>query len=406
MEIYTVGQVTRYIKETFETDDFLQDIWIEGEVSNYRRAPSGHAYFTLKDATSQINCVMFRSRFSTVGVAPENGLAVIAHGRISVYEVQGTYQLYVDLLQPEGVGALHLRLQQLRSSLEREGLFDPARKRPLPQFPQQIGVVTSLGGAVLHDIIQVVSRRYPLVRLLVAPTLVQGDEAGSNICTAIQMLNECPDVDVIIVARGGGSLEELWPFNEEQVARAIFASRIPVVTGIGHETDFTIADWVADCRAPTPSAAAEMVVPDWRECQSQVSELRRRLFAAAVTRVRDERTALESAVEHLQHNSPASIIDRYRQRIDDFTRQMNLALRRDLNTLRARLDGRQQQLESLNPLSVLARGYSICRHDLKGITIKSLAQVTVDDPVSVQVTDGIFQTRVVRSGPQERELNA
>jgi len=395
MEIYTVGQVTRYIKETLEADDFLQDIWVEGEISNYRRAPSGHAYFTLKDASSQINCAMFRSRFSASSVAPENGLAVIAHGRISVYEIQGAYQLYVDLLQPEGVGVLHLKLQQLKSELEREGLFDASRKRQLPHFPERIGVVTSLGGAVLHDIIRVIGRRYPLAELLVAPTLVQGDEAAGKICDAIRMLNDYGDIDVLILARGGGSLEELWPFNDEKVARAIFASRIPVVTGIGHETDFTIADWVADCRAPTPSAAAEIVVPDRRECRNQVNELRRRLTLAALTHVEDERAALEAAVEHLQHNSPESTVERYRQRLDDLTRQMALALRHEFDTLHIKLQSRQEQIESLNPLSILARGYSICWHDQQRVIVKSRGQVTPDDTVTVQVTDGVFKTRVV-----------
>ena len=395
MEIYTVGQVTRYIKEVFEVDDFLQDVWIEGEISNLSRAASGHQYFVLKDANCKISCVMFRSYRATSNVSPENGMAVIAHGRISVYDVQGVYQLYVDMLQPEGLGLLHLRLEQLKSALEREGLFDPARKRPLPQFPRRVGVVTSLGGAVLHDIVNVIRRRYPLVEILIAPSLVQGDEAADNICAAIRMLDECGGIDVIIVARGGGSLEDLWPFNEEQVARAIFASRAPVVTGIGHETDFTIADYVADCRAPTPSVAAELVVPNRSERRGEVLDLQQRLARAALTRIRDERVALSGTVGHLRHCSPESIVDRYRQRTDELARRMSLLFRHELETLRLKLQSQQQQLETLNPLAILARGYSICWQENGSEVVRRVEQVFPADLIRVQVADGSFQVKVL-----------
>jgi len=253
MQVRTVSQITAYIKELFEADDSLQDLWIEGEVSNCSRPPSGHIYFTLKDPGAEIACVLWRSQAAALEHLPVEGQAVMVHGRASVYEAKGRYQLYVDWLQPVGEGALFLRLQQLKDKLEREGLFAPERKRPLPPFPRQIGVVTSPVGAAIRDILHVLQRRFPLAEVILAPSQVQGEEAPPQIVAALEMLNAHTDVDVIIVARGGGSLEELWAFNDERVARAIFASRVPVVSGVGHETDYTLSDLVADLRAPTPS---------------------------------------------------------------------------------------------------------------------------------------------------------
>ena len=258
--IYGVSQVTSYLQDLLAYDDLLNDIWIEGEVSNLRRAGSGHAYFSLRDDSSSLRCALFRNSLGHDHLT--DGALVIAHGRVSLYVVRGDLQLIADAIQPEGVGRLQMQLEQLRAQLDREGLFDPSRKRPLPEFPKRIGVVTSPSGAVWHDIQTIIGRRYPLVELLLAPAVVQGDAAAPTIVEAVEALNADADIDAIIVARGGGSLEDLWAFNEEAVARAVFASRAPVVSAVGHETDVTICDLVADVRAATPSEAAEMIVPD------------------------------------------------------------------------------------------------------------------------------------------------
>jgi len=393
VEIHTVGAVTRYLKELLEVDPLLRDLWVEGEISNYVVSAAGHAYFTLKDATSQLRCALFRGRLAAHGsYRPANGAAVIAHGRVSLYEAQGNYQLYVDLLQPEGVGALHLQFELLRSRLEREGLFDPTRKRPLPHFPRRIGVVTSATGAVLHDIITVLRRRYPLVELVLAATLVQGEAAAAQICAAIATLNDHGAVDLMIVARGGGSLEELWPFNEESVARAIYASHVPVVTGIGHETDYTIADLVADLRAPTPSAAAELVVPDWRECQAQVAAWDRQLALLATRRCEAARAAVQHAGQTLARLSPQAQVDRRRQQADDLALRAQAQLAHMLAIWRAKVEGRGLQLGSLDPSAVLGRGYSICW--TKYGVLRSVAQVSPGAAVTVQVGDGSIPTRV------------
>ncbi|MBM2826862.1 MAG: exodeoxyribonuclease large subunit, partial [Dehalococcoidia bacterium] len=241
--IYTVGQVSQYLKLYLESDPLLADVWVSGEMSNYRRYSSGHQYFTMKDSSGQLRCVLFRS--SDMGVALEDGVSVVAHGRFSLYEARGDLQFYVDLVQPEGMGILHLEFLRLKAKLEEEGLFDSSRKRPIPEWPRRVGVITSPDGAVLHDIINIARRRYPLVELVVAPTQVQGDGAVDGITRAFRNMNSLDNIDLVILARGGGSLEELWPFNEETVARAIYGSRAPVISAVGHETDWTIADYVA-----------------------------------------------------------------------------------------------------------------------------------------------------------------
>src|SRR5919201_1753792 len=266
MEITTVSGLTRYLRELFESNFLLQSVWVEGEVSNLRRSTAGHCYFTLKDAEAQIKCAWFAGSMPLGARPPRDGDQVVAHGRVSIYEQRGEYQMYVTVVHPAGAGLLNLRFEELRARLEREGLFDPARKRPLPRFPRRVGVVTSPSGAGFHDVVNVLSRRFPAVEIVLAPTPVQGEEAAPLIAFGLEALNQFAEPDAILVVRGGGSLEDLWAFNEEIVARAIYGSRAPVISGVGHETDLTIADLAADLRAPTPSAAAELVVPDWREC--------------------------------------------------------------------------------------------------------------------------------------------
>lgn len=394
MYVLSVGQLNTYLKELFETDEMLQDVWIQGEVSNCSFSPAGHLYFTLKDGQSQIRCVAFRGQVGRAGLqAPTRGQAVLAHGRVSIYEAQGQYQLYVDLLQPQGTGLLHLQFELLRARLEAEGLFDSARKRSLPAFPKRVGVVTSPTGAVIRDIISVLRRRYPLAEMILAPTVVQGDEAASSICLALQALNEWNEVDVIIVARGGGSLEDLWPFNEEKVARAIYASRVPVVSGVGHETDHTIADLVADVRAPTPSAAAEIISPDYRECQAQTQRWREQLVDIVQEQTEQHREQVERLLTRLQHKSPAAGLARSRQRIDDLARIAVGSVENQLALHREQINSQVMRLGSLNPMAVLARGYSICRHQDTGQLIRTVSDVNSGDPLSLWVSDGVFTAR-------------
>jgi exodeoxyribonuclease VII large subunit len=393
-QIYRVSQITAYIKELFDSDYALQDLWLEGEVSNYSRAASGHVYFTLKDEEAQIRCVMWRSQVERQAYLPQDGEAILTHGRISVYEAGGRYQLYVDDIQPAGVGLLYLQFEALKERLAAEGLFDAERKRLLPPFPRRLGVVTSPAAAALRDIVNVLRRRYPLVEVVLSPTLVQGDEAPSQIVAAIEALNEHTDVDAIVVARGGGSLEELWAFNDERVARAIYASQAPVVTGVGHETDFTIADFVADVRAPTPSAAAEMAVPDRQELRGAVESWGGRVAQLMRGQIEEERRALQYREQILRRFSPQAQIDSYRQRIDDLMHSALAGLKHRLALAGERLRTLDSQLQTLSPLATLERGYAIARHLGTGKVVRSVAQVVAGDRLEVRVSDGQFESTV------------
>ncbi len=314
---YTVSQLMARIRSTVETDPCLMDVWVEGEVSNFRQVASGHCYFTLKDAGAELRCVMWRDRVRGMRTLPANGDSVLAHGRVGVYEQRGDLQLYVDALEPLGLGWLYQEYERLKARLEAEGLFAPERKRPLPRFPRRIGVVTSPDAAALRDILNILSRRYPLAEVVLAPTLVQGEEAPPQIIAALRALNAREDIDVILLARGGGSLEELWAFNDERVARAVAASRIPVVCGVGHETDFSLADFAADRRAPTPSAAAELATPDRAELAGQVRMLRARLVRAMEADLTWRRGRVQEQVRVLRRLSPALRLSQTRQRLDE-----------------------------------------------------------------------------------------
>ena len=371
MKIHSVVEVNRYLRDVLEADSLLADIWVSGEVSNLTESAAGHLYFTLKDETSQLRCVFFRPKLA---ITLENGAAVITHGRISIYEAQGALQLYVDLVQLEGVGILHLEFERLKVKLEEEGLFEPARKRSLPLFPKRIGVVTSPTGAAFHDIANIVGRRYPLVELVLSPTLVQGDGAVDGIVQALQALNDTEDIDVVILARGGGSLEDLWAFNEEKVARAIYASKAPVISGVGHDTDFTIADFVADVRAPTPSAAAELAVPDCAELEAHIQSLTKTL-RIDVTRY----------------------LDRYRQRTDELTRAASVYLGNSLAISREKLRGRELELASLSPMATLSRGYALVQQSATGEIVSHIDQVQRGDAIEIKVSDGQFKGRVTGS---------
>ncbi|MGQ9492815.1 MAG: exodeoxyribonuclease VII large subunit [Anaerolineae bacterium] len=394
MQVYTVSQVTQYIKSLFDIDPLLQDLWVEGEISNCTQSTAGHMYFTLKDAHAQLRCVLWRSQLSYLEHRPANGNAVLVHGRASVYEVQGSYQLYVDQIQPLGTGALFLQFLALKEKLEREGLFAPERKRPLPQFPRRIGIVTSPVGAAIRDILHILQRRYPLVEVILAPTLVQGEEAPSQIVVAIEALNAYADVDVIIVARGGGSLEELWAFNDERVARAIFASQVPIISGIGHETDYTIADFVADKRAPTPSAAAELAVPERQALYAQIAQYRDALYQQIKQRLAEKLGKTGRTVETLYRFSPRAVVDRWRQILDDRRQRLWTTQRHHLALLREQVAGLILRLQALSPQSILNRGYAVVSHRDTGTVVRSIAQVASGDALDVRVSDGHFASTV------------
>ncbi len=401
MSIYSVSQITRYLKESLERDPLLRDLWISGEISNLSRSGSGHYYFTLKDESGALRCVMFKPAHG--GDLLSKGAAVLAHGRISLYETRGDMQFYVDIVQPEGVGELHLQLEQLKLKLEQEGLFEPTRKRHLPQFPKRIGLVTSPTGAVLHDIQNVLKRRYPLAELVLAPTNVQGDGAAEGIIEALEVLNDEDGIDVIIVARGGGSLEDLMAFNDERVAHTIYRSKVPIVSGIGHETDVTIADLVSDVRAPTPSAAAEVVVPDKSQLFSDVLSWGEDLISSMSRQLIQHYSDLYQLYQRLQNNAPDIAV--MRLRVDDLLRASTAYASRYLGVTQERLNGLELRLSALSPTAVLSRGYAIVQKGEPGDVVHHVIQVEKNDPIKVTVSDGSFGAKVTFTSPRQQDDN-
>ncbi|OGO50586.1 MAG: exodeoxyribonuclease VII large subunit [Chloroflexi bacterium RBG_16_68_14] len=393
MQVYSVRQVATHLRELVESDLFLSDLWIAGEVSNLRRYPSGHLYFSLKEADAALSCVLFKS--ANTGFQFEDGNAVVAHGHISFYEVRGDLQFIVDFVQPEGVGALQAEFERLKARLQEEGLFDEARKRPLPRFPGRIGVATSPAGAVFHDICHVLERRWPLAEVVLAPTAVQGPEAVPGLVAALDALNREPGIDVIIVARGGGSLEDLWAFNAEAVARAVFGSRVPVVSGVGHETDTTICDYVADVRAPTPSAAAELVAPDRTEVSVRLSVAAGTLRSHIQSLADEGRGHVALAVGRVERAAPE--VNRERQRTDELTRTAQAAVEGLLRGFQKGLHGFQLALRSLDPYATLQRGYALVQRN--GHVVESVADTTVGERLDVRVRDGDFPVRVDSERP-------
>lgn len=391
----SVAQLNRYLRDLLQADAMLQDCWVEGEVSDYSQAASGHVYFTLKDETASVSCVMWRSVAAWQTYTPEHGDAVLCHGRVSVYEARGRYQLYVDELQPAGRGLLHLEFEKLKQRLAAEGLFDSARKRPLPPYPRRIGVVTSPQAAALRDLCHVVHRRYAAAKILLAATLVQGDSAPSQIVSALSMIDGA-GVDIIVVTRGGGSLEELWAFNDERVARAIAATKTPVVCAVGHETDYTIADFVADVRAPTPSAAAAVIVPDRIELLEGVAQRQRRLVAAVERQLGRRLGEFDQQQQQLWHRTPMQVVTEYRQRVDVLIETGERLVHHRLGLARERLARCAAQLRALDPEAVLARGYAIVKRQDTGRPVTKVSHVQPGDAVAVRVSDGTFDTVVSR----------
>lgn len=405
--VLSVADLTRRVKAILGGSPHLQNLLVRGEVSNFRDHPSGHLYFTLKDQSSSVRCIMFRSRRqAVVGGLPGNGEMATVAGRIDVYERDGQYQLYVDRLWRDEqfrLGELYRQVEELKKRLAAEGLFDDARKSPLPGLPRRVGIVTSPTAAVLRDIVRISRRRYPNIHLILIPAQVQGERAPGEIARAIDMANLHTGIDVLIVGRGGGSLEELWAFNSEEVARAISRSRIPVISAVGHETDFTVADLVADIRAPTPSGAAELAVPERFVLEEQIGVLTHRLSVGLRQQVKRERSRLERLNSRPVLAQPLTMLDQRNQRLDGLSHRLTLAARNDMRRNRAALERLMGRIEALDPTAVLRRGYGIVL-DKDGLAITVARESQPGDRVSVVLQDGSLDCRVedVRVGPKKK----
>ena len=385
--VLSVTQLNTYIKSIIDGDSLLRSLYVVGEISNFtNHYRTGHFYLTLKDENCAVKAVMFASANRRLKFMPENGMKVIVRGRVSVFERDGQYQLYIDDMQPDGLGALNLAFEQLKNRLAQEGLFEERFKKPIPYRCTRIGVVTSATGAVIQDIRNVISRRYPLAEIILAPVQVQGASAAPQIADAIERFNSGDYADVLIVGRGGGSLEDLWAFNEEIVARAVFKSRVPIISAVGHETDFTICDFVADLRAPTPSAAAELAVPDIREDIAFVQTVVYECEATLLQRVNDEKERLEMIKERLRYRSPSMLIDQKIQTVDTLMTSALLSVQRKLDSETARLSSTAARLDALSPLKVMARGYSIVTKDEK--VVASSKALKKGDQITVGFSDG------------------
>lgn len=391
--VLTVSQLTSMVKGILEENFAL--VWVEGEVSNLRTPSSGHIYFTLKDETSQIRVVMFRGRGSFLKFRLEDGLHIILRGNITVYETRGEYQILADYIEPVGAGALQLAFEQLKERLSKEGLFDKARKRPIPMVPKKVGIITSPTGAAIRDMLHILGRRFANLHTLIYPVRVQGAEAPPEIIQALRDMNTVPDLDVIIAGRGGGSIEDLWAFNDEGVARAIYNSRVPVISAVGHETDFTIADFVADLRAPTPSAAAELVVQNKVELEERLEALYRRLCHMSRSRLNLLASHLRSLEGRLR--TPRDRVLQLSQRLDDLTIRLGLSIKQKVESSKKRLEREVSLLNSFSPLAILNRGYSIATKIPTGEVIKEIRAVNAGDRVGVRVMDGEIECRVERT---------
>jgi exodeoxyribonuclease VII large subunit len=391
LHILTVRELTQHIKNIIDQDYLLANVWVKGEISNFKAAASGHFYFTLKDNYSTLKAVMFRSKSRSVVFTPENGMAVSARGYVSVYERDGTYQFYAEEIEPDGAGALHLAFEQLKERLQSEGLFDPKYKKALPLLPRTIGIVTSPTGAAVRDMVEIIRRRWPGLKLVLVPVLVQGESAPPDIARGIQLLNEWGEINLIIIGRGGGSLEELWAFNTEVVARSIYESRIPVISAVGHETDFTIADFVADARAATPSAAAEMAVPDKRDMDRHIQALNSRLYSALNEKAAGYRQRLKACLTSRVFTKPADVICGTRQQSLDFlNHRLNQGMVSMTGSGEKRLAVLAGQLQALSPLATLARGYSICTTPDGKHVINDAGSVEIGEKLAVRLHRGLL----------------
>ena len=391
---WTVSRLTQHIRTLLETDVALQDVWVRGEISNLGRPASGHIYFTLKDAGASLRGVMWKGDARRLTLPLQDGMEIEAHGRIGVYEPQGQYQFYADIIRPVGEGVLYQEFLRLKAMLEAEGLFDAERKRPIPEFPRRIGIVTSATGAALRDMLNTLRRRLPLVEVILAPSPVQGDEAPLGIVSALEALNRL-ELDVILLARGGGSIEDLWAFNDERVVRAVADSGIPIISGVGHETDFTLCDFAADLRAPTPTAAAELATPiTVADLSAYLEGLKNRLAISTLNMLAAHRRGLNALAADLRFSSPLRRIQTDRQRLDDYARRGLSALKHRMVLDKSRLQGFERRLEALNPLAVLGRGYAVVTRQADGKLISQVGQAKAGDGIQVRVSDGAFDAIV------------
>ena len=389
----SVRELTAYVKRLFDRDEILSDVTVRGEISNLTRHSSGHVYFSLKDDAAALSCVCFRAAAATLHFEPREGDRVVASGSVTVYEKQGRYQLIVRTMQPDGAGELAAALEALKVKLEAEGLFDPARKRPLPRFPRRIALCTSPTGAAVQDMVTILARRCPMTGIVIIPTIVQGELAPASICNSIRLANSRADIDLIIFGRGGGSIEDLWAFNDETVARAVFGSAKPTISAVGHETDFTVADFVADLRAPTPSAAAELAVPDCLAVSASVAMSGHRLFAALERRLAAAQASFVSLAEHPLLKRPEAYVEARAQRVDDATATMMGIVGLRLERLQARVTRAEVSLRALSPRAVLSRGYALVTAT-DGTLIQSISQVTPNQRLLTQVSDGLIGATV------------
>ena len=386
--VLSVSQLNRYIKMNFDADENLANIFISGEISNFtNHYRTGHLYFTLKDDSAAVRAVMFNSSAKRLKFMPEDGMKVIARGRVSVYEASGQYQLYVDDMQPDGVGALNLAYEQLKEKLQKEGLFSELHKKPLPPYPEKVGVITSPTGAAVRDIINVLGRRFPYAEIVFCPVLVQGDGAHLQLTDAVNMFNSERAADVIIIGRGGGSIEDLWEFNDEGLARAVYNSEIPVISAVGHETDFTICDFVADMRAPTPSAAAELAVPDANELQYALSTLKNRMFLNVSSGIADRRSRLEYLTSKGALKSPDEMLSNRSQRLDTAFSKMLSSYENRIGGKKVEFISAATALSKLDPMSVLMRGFAFVS-DKSGKNVFSSQSLAKGDKINVRFHDG------------------
>ena len=390
--VYSVSQLNSYVKGVLDRDENLAHIFVTGEISNYKPHYSGHLYMTIKDETASVKAVMFAGNAAKLRFKPENGMKILAFGTVSLFPRDGSFQLYINDMQPDGVGALNIAFEQLKKKLDAEGLFRQEYKKALPKFPDRIGVVTSATGAAVQDIFNVLKRRFPVAKVVLRPCQVQGDGAAEDIAKAIYEFNKLKASDVLIVGRGGGSIEDLWAFNEEIVARAVFASEIPVISAVGHETDYTICDFVADLRAPTPSAAAECAVPDIFELKGNLVSLKQHMFSLTRNRVNIERSKVSSIEKTIALRDPVTNINEQRKELVYLTEKLSTLTNSFLDTNKSKISALAGKLNALSPLSVISRGYAIVEKDNKPVTkVKDLKK---DDVISIKLSDGQVKARI------------
>ena len=393
-DVYTVSQVNQYIKTLLDRDKVLTALYVRGEISNYKAYPSGHHYFSLKDGEGAIRCVMFKREAISLRFRPENGMKVIAFGRVAVFPRDGQYQLYCSTLTPEGVGDLHLAFEQLKQKLYAEGLFDPAHKKPIPQYPRRIALITSSAGAAVRDMVRILGARWPMAEVFVLPVRVQGTEAPGELCAALAWANRHRVADLIITGRGGGSMEDLWAFNDENVARTIYHSDIPVISAVGHEPDVTIADFVADLRAATPSNAAEVAVPDQNDVAVQLRQISGRMAQAMGRRLEAARRELDRASQCRALQNPMNYVDDKRMLLDYQREKLAAGLTASLSRERERFAALASKLDALSPLKVLGRGYAIPQKEGGGV-VRSTTDVIPGDALRLRVADGEISCQVV-----------